>query len=226
MAGSIKELMRFTKGVFSQYVFKAYVPPSNILSPEGRKAVIEANPDLKIISSIYLPNKEGDEYSQELSIADDGIIEFPRISTGYENKDETMWSIYNGVNLYGLFAHFVHPDDVLNPERNGGKSWDQLSKEFTSMVGEVNQSYGWLRSFTISSASQELVKYLECKPQIEYKDDTITIYTENFRPDIYCIMRTKSKIIESEKCDYLKISDDAYLLTLKDAICNLKLEVK
>lgn len=226
MAGSIKELVRFMNSVFSQYSFKAYVPPSNILSPEGRKAVIEANPDLKIIASVYLPNKEGDAYVQELSIADDGIIEFPRISAGYENKDTTMWSIYNGVNLYGLFAHFVHPDDVLNPERNGGKSWEQLSKEFASIVGEVNQSYGWLRSLTISPASQELVKYLECKPQIEYKNDTITIYTENFRPDIYCIMRTKSKIIESEKCDYLKISDDAYLLTLKDAICNLKLEVK
>ncbi|MBE3094132.1 MAG: DUF2194 domain-containing protein, partial [Actinobacteria bacterium] len=226
MTGSIKELMRFTKGVFSQYVFKVYVPPSNILSPEGRKAVIEANPDLKIISSVYFPSKEGDAYVQEFSIADDGIIEFPRISAGYENTNETMWSIYNGVNLYGLFAHFVHPDDVLDPKRNGGKNWDQLSKEFTLMVGEVNQDYGWLRSFTISSASLELVKYLECKPQIEYKDDTITIYTENFRPDIYCIMRTKSKIIESVKCDYLKILDDAYLLTLKDAICSLKLEVK
>jgi hypothetical protein len=226
MAGSIKELVRFMKSVFGQYSFKAYVPPSNILSPEGRKAVLEANPDLKIISSVYLPNKEQDAYVQELSIADDGIIEFPRISAGYENKDETMWSIYNGLNLYGLFAHFVHPDDVLNPDRNGGKSWTELSKEFVSIVGEVNQGYGWLRSFTISSAGQELVKYLECKPQIEYKNDTITIYTENFRPDVYCIMRTKSKIIESEKCDYLKISDDAYLLTLKDAICNLKLEVK
>lgn len=181
MAESIKELIRFMNSVFGQYSFKAYVPPSNILSPEGRKAVIEANPDLKIISSVYLPNKEGDVYVQEFSIADDGIIEFPRISAGYEKKDETMWSIYNGVNLYGLFAHFVHPDDVLDPERNGGKSWTQLSKEFTSMVGEENQNYGWLRSFTISPASQELVKYLECKPQIEYKNDTITIYTENFR---------------------------------------------
>lgn len=226
MAESLKELIRFAKSVFSQYSFKAYVPPSNILSPEGRKAIIEANPELKIISSVYLPNKEGDSYAQELSIADDGIIEFPRISAGYENTGETMWSIYNGVNLYGLFAHFIHPDDVLDPTRNGGKSWTQLSKEFVSIIGEVNQNYGWLRSFTISPASQELVKYLECKPQIEYKNDTIMIYTENFRPDIYCIMRTKGKIIDSEKCDYLKISNDAYLLTLKDAICKIKLEVK
>jgi hypothetical protein len=226
MAGSIKELVRFVKSVFSQYSFRAYVPPSNILSPEGRQAVIEGNPDLKIIASVYLPNREGDVYVQEFSIAEDGIIEFPRISSGYENEDEKMWSIYNGLNLYGLFAHFIHPDDVLDPDRSGGKGWTQLSREFASIVGEVNQDYSWLRSFTISPAGQELVKYLECKPQTEYKDDIITIYTEDFRPDIYCIMRTKSKIIESEKCDYSKISDDAYLLTIKDAICNLKLEVK
>ena len=226
MAESIKELVRFMKSVFSEYSLKAYVPPSNILSTEGRKAVIEANPDLKIISSVYTQNKEGDAYVQEFSIADDGIIEFPRISAGYEKSDETMWIIYNGINLYGLFAHFIHPDDVLDPDRNNGKSWTRLSKEFNLMIEEVNQSYGWLRSFTISSASQELVKYLECIPQVEYKNNIITIYTENFRPDIYCIIRTKSKITESEKCDYLKISDDAYLLALKDAICSLKLEVK
>jgi len=95
---------------------------------------------------------------------------------------------------------------------------------FLTLIAAAESS--WLRSFTISPAGQELVKYLECKPQIEYKDDIITIYTEDFRSDIYCIMRTKSKIIESEKCDYLKIPDDAYLLTIKDAICNLKLEVR
>ncbi|MCL4417439.1 MAG: DUF2194 domain-containing protein, partial [Actinobacteria bacterium] len=33
MSGSIKELVRFMKSVFSQYSFRAYVPPSNILSP-------------------------------------------------------------------------------------------------------------------------------------------------------------------------------------------------
>ncbi len=47
--------------------------------------------------------------------------------------------------------------------REMAKSWTELSKEFVSMVGEVQSKYGWLRGFTISSASQELVKYIECK---------------------------------------------------------------
>ena len=222
---SLRELSGFINGVFTNYSLRAYVPPSNILSPEGRKSVLKANPDLKIIASVYLPNKENDVYSQELSISDDKIIEFPRFSAGYEKTDENMWIIYNAVNMYGVFAHFVHPDDVLDLKRSNSKSWTVLAKEFSSMVGEVSQSYGWLRSSTISPAGQELVKYLECKPLIDYKGD-ITIYTENFRPDVYCIMRTNKSIINSDNCLYIKIADDAYLITLQGTICKLRLELR
>ena len=38
---SLRELSEFIKGVFSNYSLRAYVPPSNILSPEGRKAVLK-----------------------------------------------------------------------------------------------------------------------------------------------------------------------------------------
>lgn len=226
MVLSIKELMRFINSVFSRYFLNAYVPPSNILSPDGRKAVLEANPDLKIIASVYNPNKEGDAYVQELSKADDGIIEFPRFSAGYEKTDESMWTIYNSINMYGLFAHFIHPDDVLDQKRNNNKSWSKLSKEFSSMVGEVNDSFFWLRSFTLSPASMELEKYLDCKTNIEYKGNEIIIYTENFRPDIYTIMRTKKTIVKAENCLYAKVSDDAYILTLQDTVCNLQLEAR
>ncbi len=67
--------------------------------------------------------KKGIIYDQEFEVADDGIIEFPRLSAGYSKNDESLWNIYNGLNMYGLFAHFIHPDDVLDPERNEGKSW-------------------------------------------------------------------------------------------------------
>ncbi|MCL4378197.1 MAG: DUF2194 domain-containing protein [Actinobacteria bacterium] len=225
MSESIRELIRFIHGVFGKYTLRAYVPPSNILSSEGRQAAIEANPDLKIIASVYNRNPGGDAYVQEFEIAKDGIIEFPRISAGYERSDAKMWSIYNGVNLYGIFAHFVHPDDILDSSRTGGKSWTQLSKEFESIIGEVNKRYNWLRGFTISSASQELIKYLESKPSVEYSNNNIKIYTNNFRNNIYCLMRTDSVILESKNCDYLKISNNAYLLTLKDPVCELKLAV-
>ena len=221
MVISIQELVRFIHSIFGRYELRAYVPPSNILSPEGREAVIKANPDLRIIASVYLPNLEGDAYSQEFEVAEDRIIEFPRISAGYEKDDEKMWLIYNGINLYGVFAHFVHPDDILDSERNNGKSWTVLEKEFESILGEINYKYEWIRSYTISIAAQELIKYLECKPLIEYSGSMINIYTKNYRENIYCILRTDKEISEAENCEYKKISEDAYLLTLKNEKCSL-----
>ena len=198
MVSSIKELIRYIHTVFGHYALDAYVPPSNILSEEGRKAVIEANPELKVISSVYQVSLLGDAYTQEFSIAEDGIIEFPRISAGYEKTDGKYVAYLQWINLYGVFAHYVHPDDVLDPARNNGKSWTELSKEFDSMIGEVTTKYGWLRKFTISSAGQELIKYNDCVPNIEYSQNSINIYVKNYREDIYCILRTDRKIISTQ----------------------------
>jgi len=221
---SIQELIKFIHSIFGHYELRAYVPPSNILSPEGREAVVKANPDLKVIASVYLSNTEGDEYSQEFEVAEDGVVEFPRLSAGYEKDAIKMWQIYNGVNLYGLFAHFIHPDDVIDYKRNNGKSWTVLEREFDSILGEISSKYGWLRSFTISPAAQELIKYLECKPRVEYSGDVINVYTENYREDIYCILRTNEEINDAENCEYEKISEDAYLLSLKSEKCSLTMK--
>ncbi|MBC7332877.1 MAG: DUF2194 domain-containing protein [Actinobacteria bacterium] len=224
MRASIKELISYIHSIFNNYTLRAYVPPSNILSPEGRAAVIEANPDLEIIASVYLPNLEGDVYSQEFEVSGDGIIEFPRLSAGYEKTDEIMWQIYNGANMPGVFAHFIHPDDILDERRNKGKSWTILYEEFSSILSEVDSKFGWLRSRTISEASAELVKFLEFKPNIEYSENEIKIYCENFREDSYCILRTSKDVTKSVNCNYVRISKSAYLITIKDAYCSLTLE--
>jgi len=224
MANATEELIRFIHNVFQDYELRAYVPPSNILSEEGRRAIAVANPDLGIISSVYLTNLEDDVYSQEFELGDDGILEFPRLTSGYEKNDEIMWLIYNGVNLPGVFIHFVHPDDILDPERSHGKSWTELYKEFESMVKEVSEKYSWLRGLTISSAGQELIKYLDCMPIMDYSDNSIDIYTENFREDIYCIMRTEDRITGALNCEYKKIAEGAYLLTLKDVYSKIDLD--
>jgi len=224
MEKSIEGLIKFIHNVFQDYELRAYVPPSNILSEEGRRAITGANPDLGIISSVYLTNLEGDVYNQEFELGDDGILEIPRLTSGYEKTEENMWLIYNGANMPGVFSHFIHPDDVLDPVRSHGKSWAELHKEFESMVKEVSKKYSWLRGFTISSAGQEIIKYLDCMPIIDYSDDSIDIYTKNFREDIYCIMRTENKITDAVNCEYKKIAEDAYLLTLKDVHSKINLD--
>jgi len=225
MEKSIEELISFIHSIFPYYKLKAYVPPSNILSGMGRDAVIAANEELEVIASVYLQNMEGDIYHQEFEIASDGITEFPRISAGYSYDLEQMWSIYNSLNLYGIFSHFIHPDDILDPHRSGGKSWSVLFKEFESILSEVNDDFSWLNSYTISEGARELKKYLECRPHIEYSNDLINVYCDDFRPDIYLILKTQQNIIiiDSENIEYESIGDGMYLLTLKQPNGSLSL---
>ena len=224
MEESLKELQDFINSILRNYTMKSYVPPSNILSDEGRAAVISAVGDLEVIASVYLQNDEGDAYVQEFEVASDGIVEFPRISSGNYHEPDMMWSIYNVLNLHGIFSHFIHPDDIIDPERSRGQSWSVMLEEFEAILSDVEEGFSWLKSYTISEGSQELRKYLDIKPHIEYRGSIVNIYCEDFRPDAYFIMRSGKDIKDSEDIEYHKIWEDAYILTLKKASGSIRLE--
>jgi hypothetical protein len=226
MEESLLKLQDFINSVFRNYTIRSYVPPSNILSAMGRSAVVSSIEDLKVIAGVYLPNYEGDVYEQEFEIAPDGIVEFPRVSSGYHYKPETMWAIYNVLNTHGIFAHFIHPDDILDPDRSRNLSWSELTEDYEAILDEVNRDFSWLNSYTISQGTDEIIKYLEVKPYIDYAGDFINIYCMDFRPDAYFIMRTDKEIIDSENIEYEKFWEDAYILTLKEAQGEIVLEEK
>ena len=59
MEESLRELKRYIEDVYPGYEIHAYVPPSNILSPEGKAAVKNVFTDIKVYSSLW----EGLAYS-------------------------------------------------------------------------------------------------------------------------------------------------------------------
>ena len=74
------ELIRFGKEMFPGTELSVYVPPSNVLSEEGRKMLAEKFPEIRTIASNYFPGEYA--YVQEFETADDGIVEQPRIISG------------------------------------------------------------------------------------------------------------------------------------------------
>jgi hypothetical protein len=135
-----------------------------------------------------------------------------------------MWAIYNGLNTHGIFTHFIHPDDILDPERSMGLSWSELEKDYEAMLEEVERNFPWLNSYAISPGTNELRKYLDLKPYIEYAGDTVNIYCKNFRPDAYFIMRTDKEITDTENISYSKFWENAYILTLEESSGKIVLE--
>ena len=110
MKESLRELRRYIASAYPDYAIRTYVPPSNILSPEGKEALKEVFPDLKIIAALYMRMPEDRAYYQDFQRNADGSYEFPRVSSGYIVRGDMLWDIVNVINTQGIVSHFVHPD--------------------------------------------------------------------------------------------------------------------
>ena len=72
MLASIQELKTFCEELFPKEKFQVYVPPSNILSEEGRTMLKEDVEGIKAIASVYIGDTEENAYEQEFEVAEDG----------------------------------------------------------------------------------------------------------------------------------------------------------
>ncbi|GAA0181260.1 DUF2194 domain-containing protein [Clostridium sediminicola] len=223
MVLAIKEVTSFAHSVFSKYNLSVYVPPSNVLSPMGRNALIKAMPNLKMIAGVYIQEASGDAYEQEFELKD-GIIEFPRLTSGYHYDEEYLWSTINGVSSLGVFSHFIHPDDILDIERASGKTWKMLSEEFNSILALPHKRYPWLNNCTGSEAVYETKKFIEFQPYIKKSENEISIVIDNFRENISFIFTTQKKITKQKGCEVKKLYENTYLIKAKGSKFTLSLK--
>lgn len=209
MEASIRELLKISRSLFPGSKFYSYVPPSNYLSEEGREALAKILPDLKIISGIYSKTEEeGNPYVQKFEIAKDGIVEFPRISSGMFNNDTTAFEYLNGLALHGVFSHFIHPDDILDPVRGKGASWENLFEEYCKTFKEVNDRFLMIRSLTAAQAADAVKVYDKLEIGLEYSDNRIEGALDNFYGEAYFYLRTaKAPIAANDSCE-IKIVDE------------------
>lgn len=210
VAGAWQEVYRFAHSIFPDYEFRSYVPPSNILSQEIRKIIPKVAPEVKVICGLYGENEGIGTYNQEFEVADDGIIEFPRISSGYMEESNSEWDIYNGVSLHGIISHFIHPDDVLSTERNANQPWEELIVTYNNIWEKLYKNFSWLRAFKVSDAATELEKFLETQVHLVEDETGIYGYCNNFRKDMYFILRTDEKIIGTTNCSIKEIDENVY----------------
>lgn len=221
MIKSIQEVDKLAKKAFPNYEFRVYVPPSNILYPEGKKAILESNTDIKIVASVNNGGGDSDSYVQEFKISSDGMIELPRLTSGYLDTDVNRWGILSGITSYGYFSHFVHPDDILDDNRNGDKGWRDLFKNYTQINKNLFNNHRWLRPMTASEGANEMIKYLKCEPKYEIKDDYMKIYCNNFYDEAYFILRTEKEIESLEDCDIEEIDKNIYSVKVNEPICKI-----
>ncbi|NOU84527.1 DUF2194 domain-containing protein [Paenibacillus sp. LMG 31460] len=213
MVAATKEAVNFAREAFPSYSMVSYVPPSNVLSPEGREALKKGWPTLAVIASLYPEDGSGLAYVQEYSIADDGIVEMPRVTSGYTEGHFQRWLIANAITAHGIFSHFVHPDDAYSKDRSGGLTWEKMYKNFSEMLERVHQTYPWLRAMTSAEAAFDMEQELAGQVTLSMEGNVLRGKIAPFHERAFFILRMENKIGKLHGCKVEKIDTDTYLIT-------------
>jgi len=231
MKASLDKLEEIADELFPSVSFETYVPPSNYLSKEGREAVKLAFSNLKGISGVYTAEGEvGEVYVQDFVLNEDGIAEFPRISSGMVSADFDRFAIMNGVGTYGVFSHFIHPDDIFDAERGKGKNWETLYASYCDLMKWVHETWPFLRSMTASEAADALQVYAKAVPYFSYSEDRIKGVVDGFLGEMFFFLKTDKKpLAVDDSCRIEKVAGngtDYYVVTVKKAGFEIKLVEK
>lgn len=189
MEAAVRELHDFSSGIFPDSTFTVYVPPSNILSDEGRDVVAAALPDLQSIASIYFFDGVG--YGQELEVADDGIVEMPRTVSGAELDAYMKRTVLSELNFHFYNAHFLHPDDLLDPARGAALGWEYLSKTYEDYISYVSENVPALRQQVASEAIGAVQRYCYANVAYQVTAQAITVDITNFFDESFCFVRVR-----------------------------------
>lgn len=216
MEESLRELKRYIEEVYPGYDIHTYVPPSNILSPEGKAAVQNVFPTVKIFASLYNGLADAKEYFQHFRINPDGTYDIPRVSSGYVPKDTDIWEEYNTINYLGVFSHFVHPDEIFY-EESAGLTWSVMKEGQERLVSDIYQRFPWLEPVTATEAAEKMQDYFDLDYTIERKEDGMVLRAWGFRQPVYFILRTQKEIKSVEGGKFKRIQADAYILRVEQS---------
>ncbi len=221
--GSLQELDRFCKWIFPDEEFHVYVPPSNILSDEGRKILAEDFLDVRAVASTYLPGNVA--YSQEFEIAEDGIIETPRIISGYQ-IDEFMYMVaMSELNFHYVNSHFQHPDDVMDEDRGAELGWTALKGALEDYLEWLDDSAPDLRNLTGSEMAGAVQRWCYLTPVLEYGEKEIHLTLYNFQDEASLFVRVNTG--EVSGCtggEAIQVAENLYLVRAEQRDVTLELK--
>ena len=211
MEESLRELRSYIKSVYPDYVFRSYVPPSDILSPEGKQAVENVFPEVKVFASLFDGPADKKAYYQEFERQPNGVYEIPRISSGHAASGLMYWQEIGVLNYIGAFAHFVHPDEIFY-EESQDSSWGEMEVGLKNFMHDVNRRYPWLTATTISESLPFFSDYFDMDYRVRRTAEGMELYTWGCSGELRFLLRTAHEIDRTEGCTAEPADDGAYII--------------
>lgn len=193
LVASLNELITFQDDVLPNAHGSVYVPPSNILSARARKIIGADVPRIKTIASTYFEDGTDLPYVQEFGVASDGIVEQPRIVSGGMVDDTYMrLAAVSELNMHYVSTHFMHPDDLLDPDRGAKEGWEVYKGGLVNYLDWLSTSAPDLRHQTGSECSGAIQRFSSVTVSVDTSDDAWTLSLGNFHDEAWLMFRANN----------------------------------
>lgn len=187
MQSAITQLYDFSSTLYPEARFGVYVPPSNILSEEGREALRNSWSDLRVIAAVY---DEGEvEYTQEFEVGEDGIVDAPRITSGTLISEYQTLNAFSELTFHYVQSHFLHPDDVLDVDRGAEAGWTKMYENFKAYVDYIYTAAPGIRNLSGSGFGEAIREFDKISVQRELKDGALHLTLGGFYQEAYFMVR-------------------------------------
>ncbi len=212
MRKSLVEIFAFASELFPGEELQVYVPPSNILSAEGRDLLSETS--IQTVAAVYLGGDMA--FEQEFDIAEqDGIVNTPRVISGYVLDDYMKLAALSELNFHLVSTHFQHPDDVLDEDRGAELGWAELFSRYKAYVQWLYAGCPAIRSLTGSELAGAVQRYDLLQVSRTEEEDGLTLHLENFYDEAWLLLRLNGdRRLESiTGATYQGVAENLYLLS-------------
>lgn len=219
--GSIKTILNYTKEAANGSKVISYVPPSNILSEEMYLKMQEEIPMMKIFASLYVG--DGIAFDQEFDVLENGTINIPRLYSGMEISNDSNYMLLNELSYHYVVSHFIHPDDILDPERRSEEGFAYMTDKYIELIDFVNSTK--IRNTTISQTGAAIERYQVTGVNREYKNGKLKLKVSGIVDEVYYFLKTNGKKVKkAEGCLVEKIAENYYLLKISDKLVEIEME--
>lgn len=208
---AVAALVKFVDEQFPGCEKSVYVPPSNVLSAEGRRVLSQRFPNIRTIASNYFGGEMA--YEQEFAVAEDGMIEQPRVTSGAILDDYAKMVALSELNFHLVNNHFLHPDDLLDEARGAALGWEELKRRLMEFLNWLYTAAPPIRRLTGSELSGAIQRFAPLTVETERTQDGVTLHLGNFEDEASLLVRVNEGVPgEAEGGEMIPLTASLYLL--------------
>lgn len=225
METAMNELVAFCQETFPDEPIHVYLPPSNMLSKEGRSLIAEKFPQIWAVCGTYFPGEE--VYVQEYGVGEDGIVDIPWSTQGLLFDDETRLAALSELTFHYAGEHFLHLDELWDANPDTAEGWPEMRNHLDAFMDWFYGAATGIRRLTASEMAGAVQRYDALTVRRIWEKDALRLELGNFLDEAWLLVRLNGHQpgqVEGGKLE--KVMDGFYLLKAEDAQVTIHLDEK